>query len=296
MSGVDGLLLLRKPPGITSFRALSPIKNMLPRTTKVGHTGTLDRFADGLLLVVCGRMTRLTPLLTGLQKEYVGEIRFGEETTTLDPEGEVVARGPAPELSQISDAASGFLGTIEQVPPQFSAVHVGGERAYRAARAGREVTIAPRKVTIESFDILDYSPPVAQVRVVCSSGTYIRSLARDVGRACGTFAFLSRLQRRRIGPFELQEAVAPEEFLPDRDLRSWRACLSLLPEVGEVQARASALSTMHAGGRIDDSSFCAPPDSDGLTAVYDPEGGFVALVSRERGIYRYELVAAPCRH
>lgn len=294
MSNVDGFLLLRKPTDLTSFQALTPIKRLFPGA-KVGHTGTLDRFAEGLLVVLCGRMTRLTPLLTGLDKEYVGEIRFGRETDTLDPEGEVTAEGPIPTREQVETAISGFLGKIAQIPPQYSAIHVGGERAYHAARQGRSVEIAPRSVEIFAFELLDYQPPLARVRVECSSGTYIRSLARDLGRAAQSCGYLTQLLRTRVGTFELADAVRAEELRGSEDLSSWKECLRRLPHIAETQAHDDAVARVLAGGRLTDSDF-EPAPSDGKVAVYAPEGEFLALAERRGGDYRYEIVAPPAGH
>lgn len=292
MSSVDGFLLFRKPTDVTSFQALSPIKRRLPGT-KVGHTGTLDRFAEGLLVVLCGRMTRLTPLLTGLDKEYVAEIHFGQETDTLDPEGEVVAEGEVPTADVIAAVIPEFIGRIEQIPPQYSAIHVGGERAYRAARQGRTVAIAPRQVEIGEIELLGVEPPVARVRVVCSSGTYIRSLARDIGRAARSRAHLTGLVRTRVGPFHLSEAVA--ELRGQSDLRSWQDCLRRLPEVCEATAKPGAVDRILTGGRLFDADLESVP-SEGRVAIYGPDDGFLALVERSGEEYRYELVASPVRH
>jgi len=294
LRSVDGFLLLKKPAELTSFQALGPIKKILPGT-KVGHTGTLDRFAEGLLLVVCGRMTRLTPVLTGLDKEYVADVRFGKETTTLDPEGDTVAEGPVPDLETIERAVEGFVGSIEQVPPQYSAIHVGGVRAYRSARRGETVTIAPRPVTIRRIEIEGFEDATARLRVECSSGTYIRALARDLGRSCGSYASLTKLVRTRVGAFELAEAVAPEDFRPERDLYDWHSCFSRLPEVQELRISAGREATVRRGGRIDERDFLAPP-ADGRVAVYDEQGQFLALVLKQEGKYRYEMVAAPPGH
>lgn len=294
MSRVDGYLLLRKPIDVTSFQALSPVKKLFPGT-KVGHTGTLDRFAEGLLVVLCGRMTRLTPLLTGLGKEYEAEIRFGRETDTLDPEGEIVAEGRVPGPSDMVTAIESFVGKIEQIPPQYSAVHVDGERAYRAARAGRTVTIAPRQVEIQAIDVREIEPPVARVRVVCSSGTYIRALARDIGRTCGSFAYLTKLVRTRIGPFNLHEAVTATELDVRNDLHTWEECFRRLSDIREARLKPDAVGRVSSGGRVGDRDFAeAPPD--GRVAAYDPEGDFLALLQRHEGRYRYEFVASRQGH
>ncbi|GAB4373547.1 MAG: hypothetical protein Kow009_09380 [Spirochaetales bacterium] len=211
MSSVDGVLLLHKPTGITSFEALQTVKNHF-HTRKVGHAGTLDRFARGLLLVVVGAYTRLVDLIQELEKEYVGIIEFGRETDTLDPEGEVIAEGPVPRLEQIEQQISSFLGTILQSPPTYSAVHVKGERAYRMARKGVWVDPPPRPVEIRSLRIEEYDPPYLTVRVVCGKGTYIRSIARDLGRRCNSAAYLRELTRVRIGDFLLEDAVLPTDL------------------------------------------------------------------------------------
>ncbi len=293
MSSRDGFLLVRKPKERTSFQALSPIKKLFPRT-KIGHTGTLDRFAEGLLVVLCGRMTKLTPLLTGLDKTYVGEICFGRETATLDPEGETTAEAEVPSPDAMREAITSFVGSIDQIPPQYSAIHVDGERAYRAARAGRSVTIAPRRVKIHRIEVLDIDPPYARVRVDCSSGTYIRALARDIGRASGSCAYLSNLLRTRVGPFSLSDATPPEEITPS-NLQPWDACLDRFPEIDRLQADPRALRRLSHGGTICDEDFDHIP-ADGRAAIYDSEGSFLALVERKTGQYRYEIVAAGPTH
>lgn len=284
-------MLLNKTPDITSFQALGAIKRQLPGV-KVGHAGTLDRFAEGLLVVLCGRMTRLTPTLTGLDKEYRAEFFFGKETTTLDPEGEVIAEGEPPLPTALEEALPAFRGAIEQVPPQYSAVHVDGERAYRTARKGKTVTIAPRAVTIYALELESYRPPLARLRIRCSSGTYVRALARDLGRACGSRAHVTRLLRTRVGPFAVEEAVDAEGFLPERDLRDWHHCLSRIDGVQEVQLKTALETVALRGGHLDDASFVEPPH-DGRLAAYGSAGQFLALLSREGGKYRYELVNAP---
>ena len=211
MSSVDGILLLHKPEGVTSFEVLHSVKVRF-QTQKVGHAGTLDRFAKGLLVVVLGSYTRLVDLLQNFEKEYLGTIEFGKETDTLDPEGRVVAEGPIPTLEEINAQIPSFLGTISQRPPVYSAVHVDGERAYRMARRGVAVEPPLRLVEIRSIRIENYRPPHLALRIVCSKGTYIRSLARDLGRKCGSVAYLTELTRLRIGTFQLNDAVLPTDL------------------------------------------------------------------------------------
>jgi tRNA pseudouridine55 synthase len=201
----EGIILLNKPPGQTSFQSLGAVKRRLG-TGRVGHTGTLDRFAEGLLVVLSGRMTRLCAYATSLDKEYVAVITFGRATTTLDPEGETTAVGSIPEICSIESVLPEFLGSLSQVPPAFSALHIGGRRAYDAARKGEIVVLPPRPVRIDRIELLGYEPPDATIRVSCSKGTYIRSLARDIAEKLGTHGFVSKLRRVRVGGFRVEDA------------------------------------------------------------------------------------------
>ena len=206
----NGYLLLRKRPGISSFDALNLIKRSLD-TGKLGHTGTLDKFAEGLLVVLVGRSTRLVPWFTGCDKIYEGTITFGAETDTLDPEGAVIAEAPAPSEEVLRSALAGFRGDIMQAPPLYSSVHVDGKRAHEIARSGETVEMKVRPVTIHSIELMSFEEQRAKVRVHCSKGTYIRSLARDIALACGSRAHLSELRRTKVATFELSDALDPLE-------------------------------------------------------------------------------------
>ncbi len=212
-----GISLIDKPPGITSFSALSPIKKAVGKC-RVGHAGTLDRFASGLLLVLIGPYTKLNPFFTGLDKSYEGRIRFGMSTNTLDPEGEISQYAPIPDIDTIKDAVQSYRGTFSQVPPKFSAVHVKGQRAYRRALAGEDVEIAGRSVTIDSFLIRNWEKPDLDFSVSCSKGTYIRSLARDIGTYCDSAAYLTSLRRTGIGTFSVDRAVLPDSFVAKKHI------------------------------------------------------------------------------
>src|SRR5690554_2719696 len=156
MKGRAALLLLDKPPGVTSFKALGEVKRLF---SKVGHTGTLDKFAEGLLVVLTGPFTKLNPLITPLDKSYLATIKFGEETDTLDPEGEVIAQADVPEFEEIERGVNQFKGTFMQTPPLYSALHVDGERAHRLVRDGVEFDLPPREVEIYSSTIVQWEKP-----------------------------------------------------------------------------------------------------------------------------------------
>ncbi|MDR2103641.1 MAG: tRNA pseudouridine(55) synthase TruB [Treponema sp.] len=208
----SGLLLLRKKSGLTSFEALYPVKRALG-TGKVGHTGTLDKFAEGLLLVLIGRAVKLTPWFSGCEKTYEGVIRFGLETDTLDPEGLPIAEAVPPSREDLEAVLPAFRGEILQRPPAYSAVHLGGKRASRLARSGVEPILPERPVCISELNLLSYEMPLARIRVRCSKGTYIRSLARDIALAARSRGHLISLNRNRVGGFDLSQSfeLSPED-------------------------------------------------------------------------------------
>lgn len=199
------ILLINKKPGLTSFSSLNDIKRTID--PKVGHAGTLDKFARGLLIVLTGSMTKLNVLFSTMDKSYRAEISFGSETDTLDPEGQVIATAAIPSFEEIQQAIPSFLGSIEQQPPQYSALHINGKRASDLARSGKEVEMAKRPITVYSFEPVSYDNGLLVTDIHVSKGTYIRSLARDLGIATKSRAHLIGLERTSIGPFSLSEAV-----------------------------------------------------------------------------------------
>ena len=201
----SGLLLLDKKAGFTSFDSLAEAKKTFS-TKKAGHTGTLDKFATGLLLILIGRGVKLNFLFEKLEKEYLGTVLFGEETDTLDPEGAIIARGEIPSLKEVEAVLANFRGDILQSPPEFSAIHINGRRAYELAREGKKPLMEKRPVTVHELEIIAWNPPEARIRACVSAGTYIRSLARDIALAAGTRARLETLKRTRIGPFRLADS------------------------------------------------------------------------------------------
>ncbi|MDR1899654.1 MAG: tRNA pseudouridine(55) synthase TruB [Treponema sp.] len=196
----SGILFLDKRPGVTSFEALRGIKKALG-TGKVGHTGTLDKFAGGLLVVLTGRALKLSPWFTHCDKRYEGTIRFGAETDTLDNGGRITAEAPVPPSAAVEEALSRFRGGILQVPPAYSALHIGGRRASELAREGRPPEMRARPVHIYSLELLSWEPPHARIGVHCSGGVYIRSLARDIALAAGSRGHLAALTRTAVAGF-----------------------------------------------------------------------------------------------
>jgi tRNA pseudouridine55 synthase len=201
----SGLILLNKKPGVTSFEALGEVKHTLG-TGKVGHTGTLDKFAQGLLLVLSGRALKLSPWFSHCDKQYKGRIHFGSETDTLDPEGNIIAEAIIPSREKLEQAILQFSGEIMQKPPVFSAIHVNGQRASKLARNGETVEMKERAVNIYKLELESWQPPFADIFVHCSSGTYIRSLARDIALAAGSRAYLCELTRTQVAGFSLDMA------------------------------------------------------------------------------------------
>ena len=206
-------LLINKPLRWTSFDAVRKIRNLI-RIKKVGHAGTLDPLATGLLIVCTGKFTKRINEYMAKEKEYTGTFTLGAVTPTYDLESEPENFKPTEHLTEaeIKNATLPFIGEIMQVPPAHSAIKVDGKRLYELARQGKEVKMEPRKLTIHSFDITKIEMPVVNFRVVCSTGTYIRSLAFDFGNALGCGAHLSSLCRTRIGEYKLEDALSISEF------------------------------------------------------------------------------------
>jgi tRNA pseudouridine55 synthase len=212
-------LLVDKPYGWTSFDVVGKLRTVIRRVTglkkiKIGHAGTLDPLASGLLIICTGRMTKQIESFQGLEKEYTGTFFLGATTPSFDLETkpDQIFEGTLPDQEQILNTTLPFLGYTDQVPPQFSAVKVDGRRAYKSARKDIPVDIPPRRVYIPAFEITRIALPEADFRVVCSKGTYIRALARDFGNHLGCGAHLTALCRTRIGQFHLRDAFGVEEF------------------------------------------------------------------------------------
>lgn len=207
---LSGILLIDKPAGPSSFEVVRRVRKAL-KVRKAGHGGTLDPFATGLLLLCLGEATKLVPFLMPEPKTYRADMKLGEETDTQDLTGQVVARSEAlPEPDKIYGAVAGFVGEMEQTPPMYSALHHQGERLYKLARRGETVAVKPRQVTIYDLEVQEVALPLVTFKVRCSPGTYIRTLAADLGRALGCGAHLTALRRLAVGPFKVEAALALE--------------------------------------------------------------------------------------
>ncbi len=207
------VLLISKPLKWTSFDVVKKVRNLI-RIKKVGHAGTLDPLATGLLIVCTGKFTKKINEYMAQEKEYTGTFTLGAVTSTYDLESEPRDFKPLENISELDiiNAARKFIGEIEQIPPAHSAIKVDGKKMYELARKGKEVKLEPRKISVSEFEITKTELPLVYFRVVCSTGTYIRSLAHDMGKELGCGAYLSSLCRTRIGNFKIKDAMSIEEF------------------------------------------------------------------------------------
>jgi tRNA pseudouridine55 synthase len=214
---MDGYLLVDKPAGWTSHDVVAKVRNILKNESghkvKVGHTGTLDPFATGLLILMVGSYTKRAAEFSKLDKTYEAEVTLGSVSTTGDPEGEITQKfDKVPTQEEINKVLEGFTGEIEQTPHKFSAMKIDGQRAYKLAREGKEVKLEPRKVTVYSIKEVGYNYPKLKFTAEVSSGTYIRSLAEDIGENLGTGAYLSSLRRTKVGKYEVRDAKTIDKY------------------------------------------------------------------------------------
>ena len=295
MKADSGLVIVDKPRGITSHDVVARIRR-LAGTRRVGHAGTLDPMATGVLVIGVEKATRLLGHLALAEKEYTATIRLGQATDTDDADGEVIAQAPATGVTReaIEAGAAALTGEIEQVPPGFSAIKVAGKRAYRLAREGAAPQLAARTVTVSSFTVGELRRDAglldADVAVTCSSGTYIRALARDLGAALGVGGHLTALRRTRVGPYDIGQAATLEQLADS---------FTVTPL---AQAAAGAFRPLHltegdaglvAHGRRLPASVLSGVPGTGPVAAFAPDGTLVALLTEEGGQARPLAVFVP---
>ncbi len=282
---MNGLLNVLKPPGMTSHDVVNVVRRLVPG--KVGHTGTLDPLASGVLVLTIGAATRLTDLVAIEDKAYRGELTFGFETDTLDLDGVVTARGETSHLTEaaVRDAMAGMVGVLELPPPMYSAVKQGGRRLYELARAGREAVRQPRPMTVRRMELIDYSPgdePRCLCDIECSKGTYVRSLAQELARRLGTVATLSFLVRVAHGGYLLPDAMTLEEVTQAAAEGTLHAKMvpmaRALPEFPKVSLdRAAAVQMQHGGALCHDIDL--------------PAGTLVMVLSGEEAVCIAEVLS-----
>ena len=301
MTEPSGLVVVDKPTGLTSHDVVARLRRIL-RTRKVGHAGTLDPMATGVLVCGVGRGTKLLGHLALDTKSYTATIRLGAATTTDDAEGEVLAAADPAAVAAVTDAAiaagiAALTGPIRQVPSAVSAIKVDGRRAYARVRAGEDVVLPARPVTVSAFTLLARGGPGREdldVAVDCSSGTYVRALARDLGAGLGVGGHLTALRRTRVGPFRLEHARTLPALEAGREAGSDAApelSLSLTEAVAVAFARrdvdgAGAAALVH--GRA-----LPPAGLPGTYGVFAPDGRVLALVAERDGAARPVVVLAP---
>jgi tRNA pseudouridine55 synthase len=281
VTSAEGLLLVDKPAGVTSHDVVDVVRRGLD-TRKVGHAGTLDPMATGLLVIGVGRATRLLRFLGTLPKTYEGALRLGIETTTLDADGDVVGEAAVDVTeAQIVDAMRALVGESLQRPPAFSAVKVGGRKLYEAAREGEPLEAEPRAIRVDAFDLLSFEPPDARFRVTCSGGTYVRVLAADVGAALSCGGHLIALRRTAIGCYAVADAVSPDDAGEPLPLD---AAVSHLPRLDLDADEAVAASHGRPLG---------PAGLIGPYGVFGPNGLLIGVYEDEGPRARPQVILAP---
>jgi tRNA pseudouridine55 synthase len=280
----DGVLVVDKPSGWTSHDVVGRVRR-LAGTRKVGHAGTLDPMATGVLVLGIGRATRLLGHLSLTDKEYDATIRLGITTVTDDAEGDVLEVRDASAVGDVVAAMASLTGEVHQVPSAVSAIKVDGVRAYARVRAGEDVALAPRLVTVARFELLERRADDLDVRVECTSGTYVRALARDLGQLLGVGAHLTSLRRTRVGPFGLVEARTVEQLADQLDVVPLDdAVAASFPRRELTEDEAVALSF---GKKL------APTGSLGTHGAFAPDGRCIALVEDRDDVARPTVVFAP---
>jgi tRNA pseudouridine55 synthase len=271
-----GLLNLNKPAGVTSRQVVDVVERLV-RPARAGHAGTLDPLATGVLLVCVGQATRLIEYLHRLPKTYVGTFLLGRSSPTEDIDGPVTELPDArvPELAEIEQAARKLVGRIQQRPPAYSALRVGGRRAYQLARKGHQPDLAPREVEVYRMDVRSYAYPELTLEIQCSGGTYVRSLGRDLAEALGTSAVMSALVRTAVGQFRIEEAVPPERLNADTISQHLLPAASAVAMLPQVELTDDEIARLRNGLAIAKPSAPQGEEIAGL----DAQGRLVALLT-----------------
>jgi tRNA pseudouridine55 synthase len=288
---MEGILNIDKPQWLSSHDVVAQVRRLCG-TRRVGHAGTLDPLATGVLLVCVGRATRLSEYLMGQQKSYKATVKLGEATNTYDAEGEVTEKRPFSHIYQadIQQALVSFRGDIEQLPPIYSALKVNGQPMYKLARQGKEIVRKTRPVTIYELDLLDWSPPYLQVQVVCSTGTYIRSLAHDIGAMLGCGGHITMLRRTAVGGFTVADAVPLAELTPEICQKALIASDQAIRQLPRLNANEVETNALLLGQQIPFSP--GQPEAE-LVRVYNTNGCFFGILLREENAWQPKKMFPP---
>lgn len=276
---MTGLLLVDKPAGMTSHDVVDHLRRATG-IRRIGHTGTLDPNATGLLVLCIDKATRLSEHLTGLDKVYEGTMRLGLTTSSYDLDGEILEERPVPDLTleMLQEKCNKYIGDIEQLPPMVSAVKVGGERLYKLARKGATVERQPRAVTVYDFTVLSYEAPDARVRVACTSGTYVRALCHDVGQDIGCGAVLADLRRTKVGDFELANARPVAEFTTPESVAEHLMPMDSALTLPEVRIKSASIPNVISGNTLGPPDFREPcTTGEGWVQIKSERGKLIAL-------------------
>jgi len=286
---MNGILNIFKPKGISSFQAVKEIRSIL-NIPKVGHTGTLDPSASGVLLICLGHATKIAEFLVGMEKHYQGEMTLGISTDTQDSEGKIIEKRKVKDNINeklIKNIFHKYEGTISQIPPMFSAAHYKGERLYRLARKGIEVKRNPKKVKIYQLNLINFKQkvnPIVKFEVICSKGAYIRTLCNDIGDELGCGAHLSNLIRKKVGNFSIEDSLNLKELKKEKALgkRYLISIDSALEELNKITLKNEAIKTVLNGGVISNEQIAEIPEDlktgkDKFVKIFDAKGNLLSI-------------------
>ena len=286
---MNGILNIFKPKGISSHQVVKEVRSIL-NIPKVGHTGTLDPSASGVLLICLGQATKIAEFLVGMKKQYQGEMILGVSTDSQDSEGKIIRKkevGTDIDEKRIKDIFQKYEGTISQIPPMFSAAHYKGKRLYHLARKGIEVKRSPKEVKIYQFNLINFDQkvnPIVKFEVICSKGTYIRTLCDDIGNELGCGAHLSNLVRKKIGKFSIKDSLNIEELKKEKALgkRYLISIDSALGELNKIIVKSEAIKIVLNGGVISSEQIVEIPEGlktgkDKFVKMFDVKGNLLSI-------------------
>jgi tRNA pseudouridine55 synthase len=275
---VKGLLNVHKPSGMTSRAIVDRVVQLVPRI-KVGHAGTLDPLASGVLVLCLGSATRLVEYVQRMPKTYRAVVRLGARSDTLDADGQIeeLTTPPIPSEPEIRESLAGLVGDVLQLPPQYSALRVRGRRAYDLARSGHEARLEPRPVRIDRIEMADYDWPRLELRIDCGAGTYIRSIARDLGERLGCGGLVETLVRVRIGPFQLADTADPLGLTEDSLPRHLHPLLTAVAGLPAIRLSADHVAAIAQGRALSAASLFLESMPEGEIVLLNPAGEIVAL-------------------